>query len=256
MVAERALRPCEDCDGLDCMWQSFHLCTADEWTANERLLRRREGACAETRGLRGLVVEGLGEERACPRPPSLNGHGRATRSTLPTSRVCIPSLPPLHPLSSSTSPPPNLPGCRRCSKRISPLSHLLFRNSRADLTVQRSKRTLGHPYTPPEPRLSSCSASPSPSDCLCAALDVFSSQTTTTGCAALTPWFAVDLSPSLRTSSLVRWSPLQPNLLERRQPTAASFIIDHLALPFSTRGLDCIASGFRFRALLFLILPS
>lgn len=72
MAAERALRPGEGCDGLDCMWQSFHECTADEWTANERLLRRRDGACAGEEGLhtpvgqRGLV--GWEEERACRWP--------------------------------------------------------------------------------------------------------------------------------------------------------------------------------------------
>ncbi|KAF9697315.1 hypothetical protein EKO04_005089 [Ascochyta lentis] len=188
-------------------------CTDVEWTSSGQSLDshwtvtgwdglagttgdwRRESVDWDDGGGSGLgdwsEWEGEEKERASwPRPPSLNGHGRAssqhkpaqastsqhqpsqyqpsqhqaspapapaststarTAPSWPACLLCLLALPAcssssppspilLHLLSSPPPPPPNLAGCRRCSKRLSPLSHLL-----SHLLFPPSKRTLGHP---------------------------------------------------------------------------------------------------------------
>jgi hypothetical protein len=123
-AAKRTARPGEGCAGLDCMWQSFHRARQTSGEASGQLMNEyyadapggRAPVCERAASLQALGAwrRGTGVSMA----PSLNGHGRATTSTLPAGRLCIPSL-HLSTLSHRTLSPQTLPVAGAAARRDS-----------------------------------------------------------------------------------------------------------------------------------------
>jgi hypothetical protein len=163
------LRPGEGCAGLDCMWQSFHQCTADEWTANERYYADAMGPVL---GERPAHAGGPAPARACWRVglernglvdgPFAKRPRPGNQSTLPASRVAAPFSSPLHLSHPHPPKPPRLQALLVATLAAEPSA---VSNGRADLTVHLQQAHARAPLHASGITALQRPASPLPGDC-------------------------------------------------------------------------------------------